>query len=53
IIGDANMSETATFLKVGTTALLIKLIEDELLPDLSVDNPVSALHEVSWDLSCR
>src|SRR5215471_5821205 len=53
IVGDANMCEVATFLKVGTTALVLKMIEDELLPDLSIDNPVAALHEVSWDISCR
>ena len=53
IIGDANMSEVATFLKVGTTALILKMIEDDALPDLSLDHPVRALHEVSWDPSCR
>jgi proteasome accessory factor A len=53
IIGDANMCEVATFLKVGTTALILKMIEDELLPDLSLETPVSALHDVSWDISCR
>ncbi|MGH2556274.1 MAG: proteasome accessory factor PafA2 family protein, partial [Actinomycetota bacterium] len=53
IIGDANMCEVATFLKVGSTALILKLIEDELLPDLSLEGPVSALHDVSWDVSCR
>src|SRR5207248_11610946 len=52
IIGDANMSEVATFLKIGTTAIVLKMIEDEFLPDLSIDNPVQALHDVSWDLSC-
>jgi proteasome accessory factor PafA2 len=53
IVGDANMSEVSTFLKVGSTALVLKMIEDELLPDLSLENPVQALHEVSWDASCR
>jgi Pup amidohydrolase len=53
IIGDANLCEVASFLKVGTTSLILQLIEDELLPDLSLDNPVASLHEVSWDLSCR
>ena len=53
IVGDANMCEISTFLKVGTTALILKMIEDELLPDLSLDGPVAALHEVSWDISCR
>ena len=49
IIGDANMCEVATYLKVGTTGLILKMIEDEWLPDLSLDGPVQALHEVSWD----
>src|SRR6266571_1152789 len=53
IVGDANMSEVATYLKVGTTALILKMIEDELLPDLSLEAPVSSLHEVSWDISCK
>jgi Pup amidohydrolase len=49
IVGDANMCEMSTFLKLGTTALVLKMIEDEFLPDLSLDNPVSALHTISWD----
>src|SRR5207247_11158579 len=53
IIGDANLCEVATLLKTGTTALILKMIEDDLLPELSLENPVAALHEVSWDLSCR
>ena len=53
IVGDANMCEVATFLKVGTTALVLKMIEDELLPDMSLEHPVQSLHEVSWDTSCR
>jgi proteasome accessory factor PafA2 len=53
IIGDANMCEVATFLKLGTTALVLRMIEDEFLPDLSLDTPVQALHEVSWDPTLR
>jgi Pup amidohydrolase len=53
IIGDANMSEPATYLKVGTTAIVLKMIEDEYLPDLSLESPVEALHDVSWDITCR
>src|SRR6266496_730559 len=53
IVGDANMSEVSTYLKTGTTALVLKMIEDELLPDLSLEGPVASLHEVSWDISCR
>jgi proteasome accessory factor PafA2 len=53
IIGDANMAEPATFLKVGTTSIVLKMIEDEFLPDLSLESPVEALHDVSWDITCR
>jgi proteasome accessory factor A len=53
IVGDANMSEVATYLKVGTTALILKMIEDDLCPEVSLENPVQALHEVSWDPTCR
>jgi proteasome accessory factor A len=52
IIGDANMSEVATYLKLGITSIVLKMIEDEYLPDLTMANPVAALHEVSRDLSC-
>jgi proteasome accessory factor A len=52
IVGDANLCEVATFLKLGTTALVLKLIEDDEVPDLALASPVSALHEVSRDLTC-
>ncbi len=52
IVGDANMCEVATFLKVGSTALVLKMIEDEYLPDLTLATPVASLHEVSRDLTC-
>jgi proteasome accessory factor PafA2 len=50
IVGDANRCEVAQFLKVGTTAIVLKMIEDGFLPDLSLANPVAAMHEVSRDL---
>ena len=53
IVGDANLCEVATFLKVGTTALVLKMIEDEYLPNLTLANPVASLHDVSRDLTCR
>ena len=52
IVGDANMCEVSTFLKIGTTAIVLKMIEDHALPDLSIVNPVQALHEVSRDITC-
>ena len=39
IIGDANMCEVATYLKVGTTAIVLKMIEDEDVPDLALARP--------------
>jgi proteasome accessory factor PafA2 len=53
IIGDANLCEVATFLKVGTTALVLDLIEAKALPDLTIDRPVSTLHAVSHDPSLK
>jgi Pup amidohydrolase len=53
IVGDANLCEVAIFLKLGTTAIVLKMIEDDYLPDLTLANPVASLHEVSRDLSCR
>lgn len=49
IIGDANMSEWATAIKVGTTALVIALIEDGFCPNLKIRNPVQALKQISRD----
>jgi len=54
IIGDANLSEVSTFLKVGTTALVLDLIEQRAFTrDLSVERPVSSLHAVSHDATLR
>jgi Pup amidohydrolase len=54
IIGDANLSEISTYLKLGTTALVLAMIEDRFISvDLTVDAPVHALHEVSHDPSLR
>src|SRR5919198_1262824 len=52
IVGDANLCEVAIFLKLGTTALVLEMIEDDYLPDLSISNPVAALHRVSQDVTC-
>jgi proteasome accessory factor PafA2 len=54
IIGDANMSEISTYLKVGMTALVLEMIEENVLADdLAVYQPVRELHEVSHDWSLR
>ena len=54
IIGDANMSEVSTYLKLGTTALVLAMIEDKFLGgDLSIESPVAELRAISHDPSCR
>ncbi|MDP9405482.1 MAG: proteasome accessory factor PafA2 [Actinomycetota bacterium] len=54
IVGDANMSELCTYLKLGVTALVLSMIEDGFLPDPpTLANAVKALHAVSHDLTCR
>ena len=54
IVGDANMSETSTYLKVGTTALLLKMIEDDFIADdLSLSEPVRSMRTISHDPTCR
>jgi proteasome accessory factor A len=54
IVGDANMSEVATYLKVGTTAIVLAMIEDdELGLDLTPTAPVAALRQVSYDVGLR
>jgi Pup amidohydrolase len=54
IIGDANMSEISSYLKLGSTALVLAMIEDRFLAgDLSVEAPVAELRAVSHDPSCR
>jgi proteasome accessory factor A len=54
IIGDANLAEVSTYLKVGTTALVLAMIEDKVLTrDLTIDGPVSALRAVSHDPTLR
>ncbi|HNG25175.1 MAG TPA: proteasome accessory factor PafA2 family protein, partial [Microthrixaceae bacterium] len=52
ITGDANLSEVQTFLKLGTTALVLAMIEDDALGEpLRLARPVAAMQAVSWDLS--
>nr|WP_277615486.1 MULTISPECIES: depupylase/deamidase Dop [Nocardiopsis] len=50
IIGDANMSEISTYLKLGTTSLVLSMIEDGFISvDLSLETPVADLRAVSHD----
>jgi Pup amidohydrolase len=50
IVGDANLCEVATFLKVGTTAIVLAMVEDGFVDkDLSISSPVAAIRAVSHD----
>jgi Pup amidohydrolase len=50
IIGDANLSEISTYLKLGTTALVLEMIEEKALTaDLGISDPVTELKNVSHD----
>ncbi|MBI3327183.1 MAG: proteasome accessory factor PafA2 [Nitrospinae bacterium] len=54
IVGDANMSEYALYLKVGTTALVLGMIEDQFITQpLTLRDPVRAVKAISRDLTCR
>jgi proteasome accessory factor A len=54
IIGDANLAEISTYLKVGTTSLVLAMIEDGFITrDLGVESPVATLRAVSHDPSLR
>jgi proteasome accessory factor A len=54
ILGDANMSEYALYLKLGSTALVLGMIEDQFMPRTYIlRDPVAALKAISRDLTCR
>jgi len=55
IVGDSNMSETTTLLKVGATDLVLRMIEAgaTMARDLTLDNPIRAIREVSHDMTGR
>ncbi|MBO0729918.1 MAG: proteasome accessory factor PafA2, partial [Acidimicrobiaceae bacterium] len=55
IVGDANLCEVAGFLKVGTTALVLSMIEDDWFAradrEFTLQSPVAAMRQVSYDMS--
>src|SRR3712207_2539016 len=54
IVGDSNMSEVSTLLKLGTTGVVLQMIEDDFISDdFSLLDPVRSLRSVSHDPSCR
>ncbi len=54
IVGDSSMSETTTLLKVSATDLVLRLIEAGVpMRDLSMENPMRAIRDISHDLTGR
>ncbi len=54
IVGDSNMCEVAGMLKVGTTKLVLSMLEDDVLDlDFSLEQPVRSLIDVSHDVSLK
>lgn len=54
IVGDANMCEVSTFLKVGTTAIIMDMLENQgVLPHIELTDPVKAVKQVSRDLTVK
>ena len=54
IVGDSNMNETTTLLKVTITDLVLRMIEaGVVLRDMSLENPIRAIREISHDMSGR
>lgn len=53
LVGDSNMSEYATALKVGTTGLILQLIEERIVPEVRLLDPVQATRDISRDTDWR
>ena len=54
IVGDSNMSETTTLLKVGATDLVLRMVEaGTVMRDLTLENPIRAIRDVSHDMTGR
>ncbi len=55
IVGDSNMSEYTTFLKVGVVSIMLRMLEDQsvVLRDMTLENPIRAIREISHDVTCR
>lgn len=51
IVGDANLSQVATLMKVGTSAIIFAMLEDGALELMPISDPVRAMHHVSHDLT--
>ncbi|MEX0991974.1 MAG: Pup--protein ligase [Actinomycetota bacterium] len=54
IVGDSNMSEWTTYMKTGITDLVLRMVEENtVMRDLTLENPIRAIREISHDMTCR
>src|SRR5881409_77094 len=54
IVGDSNMSEWTSLLKVGVTDLVVRMVEENtVMRDLTLENPIRAIREISHDMTCK
>jgi hypothetical protein len=55
LVGDSNMSEISSFIKIGTTGIVLQLIEEEdaFEPEIELEDPIKALREISKDPTCN
>ena len=54
IVGDSNMSEYTNFLKIGACAVVLQMIEDNYInKDFTLRNPVKAIKDITYDVTCK
>ncbi|HYH27991.1 MAG TPA: proteasome accessory factor PafA2 family protein, partial [Actinomycetota bacterium] len=54
IVGDSNMSEFTMLMKVGITDIVLRMVEEQnTMRDLTLENPIRAIREISHDISCK
>jgi proteasome accessory factor A len=54
IVGDSNMNEWTALMKIGITDLVLRMVEENsVMRDLTLENPIRAIREISHDISCR
>ena len=54
IAGDSNMSEYMNYVKIGTTTALLQMLEDDVVfREMTLENPIRAIREISHDVTCK
>src|SRR3977135_1154422 len=55
IVGDSNMSEYTNYLKMGTASIVLRMLEEDkgVWRDLTLENPIRAIREISHEITCR